>query len=152
MVKYNNLDMAIRQCGQFREGKLFWGKTDVQSAFRLVPLMVKFRKLLLVKAKDPRTGITKYFVEKNLPFGHNISCCIFQRFSNSLRHIVEMVTGAYNQLTNYLDEYLFVSDSKKDCDLLMAQFISICEDTGVPITHGQDRVGNQEDYLPCNNA
>ena len=80
-VKYNDLDMMIKQCCKLN-AQVFWAKTDVQSAFRLVPLKVQHRKYLIMQATHPHTRKTHFFIEKNLPFGHSISCCHFQRFSN----------------------------------------------------------------------
>ena len=86
-VKYNDLDHAIKNCSAFGS-QVFWAKTDVQSAFWVVPILPKHRFLLVMKAKNPDTGKYQFFVDKNLPFGHSISCLLFQKLSNAVAHIV----------------------------------------------------------------
>ena len=131
-VKYCDLDMAIKQCSRFN-GRVFWAKTDVQSAFRLVPLKIQDRNLLCMQAKNPETGQPCFFVENCLPFSHSISCSHFQRFSNCLTHIMEKITGCNRQITNYLDDYLAISSTKEGCNKLVSDFIRICDDIGVLI-------------------
>ena len=115
-IKYNDLDVAVKtilnkaysECenslsvekgqGQshgtitnklsnFRP--IFMSKTDIQSAFRLVPLLRKCWNWLVMKAQDPKTNKTFYFVDKCLPFRASISCAVFQRISNALKHLIE---------------------------------------------------------------
>ena len=71
-VHYNDTDHAIGNCAKFRN-KVFWAKTDVESAFRVMPLLVKHRFLLVMKCKKPGTNTFQYFIKKNLPSGHSIS-------------------------------------------------------------------------------
>ena len=88
-VKYNDLDEAIQSClfhleqaqiaGDSSE-TLWFGKTDAQSAFRVVPLLPRSWKWVVMKAEDLIIGIIKYFVDKCLPFGSSISCAIFRRY------------------------------------------------------------------------
>ena len=100
-VKYNDVDHAIKTILQSWENaqakqtnsnltdtakvRVVSGKTDAQSAFRILPLSVSSTKWTVMKAHDPLTKIWKYFVNKCLPFGVSISCALFQRFSNALK-------------------------------------------------------------------
>ena len=106
-VKYRDLDYAVhgylKLANQFDQTKVQdtssaqynqqgkdrktvkGGKTDIQSAFRLLPLLRRCWKWLVMKAQDPRTGTWKYFVDKCLPFGASISCASFR---SSLMHFV----------------------------------------------------------------
>ena len=43
-------------------------------------------------AVDPETGRKQYFLDKNLPFGHSISCSLFQKISDAFKHIFEWKT------------------------------------------------------------
>ena len=89
---------------------VFGGKTDVQSAFRLIPLKPDSWKWLIMKAEDPQTGKIQYFADKCLPFGASISCAIFQKFSDALQFLIEKKTGSIpNSVTNYLDDFLFLA-------------------------------------------
>ena len=110
-IHYNDLDNAVAasiNC-RLQSQPVFCAKTDLKSAFRILPLKPSCFCWLVMKAYHPATGQLKFFVEKNLPFGSSISCSHFQRFSNSLRHIFEHQTGSWGSTVNYLDDYLFIS-------------------------------------------
>ena len=137
-VKYHDLDYAVRTsfiCRNSRNyrGKLYYAKTDLKSAFRILGLHPKCFKWLLMKAQHPVTGEVFYFIDKCLPFGSSISCSHFQHFSNALKHLLEFKVGRSMIVTNYLDDFLFVSTSKEDCDFLVKSFLQLCEDLGVPV-------------------
>ena len=84
-------------------------------------------------ACHPQTGKTKFFVDKNLAFGHTISCSLFQKFSDSLRHILEGLTGRAFCCVNYLDDYLFIQLSADDTNYLVSEFLEICSKIHCPV-------------------
>ena len=118
---------------------IFGGKTDVKSAFRLVPLRRQSWPWLIMKAQDPVTGKWQYFVDKCLPFGASISCAIFQEFSDALKHLIEYRMSENHNLdvtdtiTNYLDDFLFLAITLYNCNLMIEEFLAMCELIGVPI-------------------
>ena len=57
---------------------VYLGKTNLTSAFRVLPMKIGCFHWLLLKAVDPADGKTKYFVDKCLPFGSSISCLHYQ--------------------------------------------------------------------------
>ena len=75
-VAYRDLDHTVQNCIKLlKKAKLlgantviYYGITDVQSAFRLVPLGCDQFCLLIMKANHPITGKLYYFVDKCLPF------------------------------------------------------------------------------------
>ena len=69
-----------------------------------------------------------------MSFGASISCVHFQRFSNGLRHIVDMMTGTQHQITNFLDDFLFYAPSASSCDRLVRIFLNICNQIGFPVS------------------
>ena len=94
-MHYNDLDHAVLNClellKQCKDGQprvIYLGKTDLSSAFRVLPLKVSCFCWLVMMAQDPKDGKWKFFIDKCLPFGASISCSHYQRFSNSLRHIM----------------------------------------------------------------
>ena len=95
-VKYKDLDDAVRQCLQLMKDlgiqSLYFAKSDLQSAFRILAIHPKYRFLLIMKAKHPWTQELFYFIDKCLPFGSSISCAHFQRFSDALYAIVVGIT------------------------------------------------------------
>ena len=139
-VQYNDLDHAIRNslrvigASPNPHCKLFYGKTDLASAFRILPLQHKFWRLLICKAEDPQSGKCRFFVNKSLPFGASISCSLFQKLSDALKHIMEVLSGCPHSCTNYLDDYLFVWSVKEHCNQLVSKFIQICAFIKFPVS------------------
>ena len=111
---------------------IFLGKTDVQSAFRLIPLSALCWAWLVMVAKNPATQKWQYFTDKCLPFGASISCAIFQRFFNALCHIAKVKSGR-KSITNYLDNFLFVAYTQMLCNSMIQGFLNMCDRIGVPI-------------------
>ena len=153
-VKYNDIDHAVANCLHFMKShngsikgplsqsvddttvvfrSLFFGKTDLKSAFRVVPIKRKHWWILILKCEDPESGETYYFVDKCMPFGASISCAHFQRLSNALRHIVETMEKAFNSITNYLDDFLFIHFLRSVCENLMIRFMQICNQINFPV-------------------
>ena len=143
-IKYRDLDHAVRNClvvwqsirnnkGQDSEA-IFLAKSDLLSAFRNLPLKISDRKYLIMMAKHPLTEESFYFIEKNLLFGHSISCSHFQRFSNSLHHLMQCMTGKKFSITNYLDDFLFLEVGKAKCNKLVRKFLTICKRVGFPVS------------------
>ena len=111
---------------------IFMGKSDVQSAFCLISLSMMSWAWLIMSAINPKTKRWQYFVDKCLPFGASISCAIFQRFSNAIRHITQFKTGQ-RSLSNYLDNFLFIAYARTLCNEMIQKFLNICNDIAVPI-------------------
>ena len=139
-VSYRDLDHTVRNCLKLLSrigGKcdIYYSKTDVRSAFRVVPLLPSQYKWLVMKAKDPVTGETYFFIDKCLPFGASISCAIFQAFSDALAHIMLVKYGHEhpNSMTNYLDDFLFLAYTEMLCDRLVKKFLDLCLELGCPI-------------------
>ena len=89
-----------------------------------------------MKAEDPETGETFYFIDMCLPFGASISCALFQEFSDSLQHIVEFLISKNREknVTNYLDDFLFAALLKLECDRMMQTFIDLCKLINCPLS------------------
>ena len=66
LVKYNDIDSAIQNCFELcADGKepIYFAKTDIQSAFRILPLSIECIKWLVMKAENPATGKTVFHRE-----------------------------------------------------------------------------------------
>ena len=144
LVKYRDLDAAVSECLKVFEyaqryslsDAVFLGKTDLSSAFHVLPLKKGCYCWLVMKAVDPRDNKVKYFIEKCLLFGTSISCSHYQRFSNALKHIVQWKLGGSNrgkELMNYLDDFLFLAYSKMICDGMITVFLETCKDLSLPV-------------------
>ena len=134
-VKYPDLNDAISNSFYWKRttGQVFYSKTDLKSAFRILLLKFRCLKWLILKAYNPITGKVAYFIEKNLLFGHSISCSHFQRFSNALKHIMEYKMSMTLFATNYLDDFLFISSKLESCNKLVSEFLHLCELIRVPV-------------------
>ena len=136
-VKYNDLDHALRGClrltHKFPNKNLWFGVSDLKSAFRLIPLLKKCWPLLVMKARHPVTGKWMFFVDKCLPFGAAISCVIFQHFSNALAHITRFRLSHMidKSITNYLDDFSNIAVTQELCNGMLVVFHTLCEDLKV---------------------
>ena len=162
-VRYNDLDHAVDNCLRLRQeiedledvnndGKdpqtIFMSKTDLKSTFRILPLQKDCFPWLIFMAVNPLTGETQFFVEKNLPFGHSISCALFSKVSNSLKHLFEFMTGRKHVVTNYLDDFLFIAESRRSCNYLVRKFLELCDRVNIPVaTEKTEWATNQITFL-----
>ena len=136
-VHYSDLDTAVRLClwlQRHGSGTVFFSKMDGKSAFRVLPLKRSCLRWVVMKASDPKTGKTMYFVDKCLPFRSSISCSHFQRVSNALKHLAEYRANKRNFLSNYLDDFLFLACLMQECNRLMMIFLDMCAEVGFPIS------------------
>ena len=145
-VQYKDLDFAVRACLQLltkidpdqQNGILYFSKSDLVSAFRILPLKPNHSRWLIMAARDPWTHKKYFFVEKNLPFGASISCSHFQRISDCLRHITTHLLRKKNLeemgvTTNYLDDFLFIATEQQVCDEMLTTFMEMCADIYFPV-------------------
>ena len=159
-VKYNNIDSAVKLSlelsnklrKQGKSGKLRYSKSDLTSAFGILPLKVRCFKWLVMKAEDPTTRKTYYFVNKFLLFGASISCSHFQCFSNALKHLVQFLWNTrrleldddydINEfiefIINYLDDFLFIAKANR----MMQCFKNMCDTIRVPVSEEKSEWGS----------
>ena len=156
-VHYNDLDVAVASClnilNRYKddpnwEGLVFLGKTDLYSAFRVLPLRILCICWLVMIAQDPSGGKWKYFIDKCLPFGASISCSHYQRLSNALKHILQCKTKGDKAVTNYLDDFLFATFTKWLCDQLIRAFLKLCEFLGIPVVEEKTVGGTTANIFP----
>ena len=103
--------------------------------------MILHQRWLLLKAEDPETGQIYFFIDKCLPFGASISCSIFQKFSDCLKHIVEFLLKLNDVVSNYLDDFLFMALLKESCDRMVSAFIKLCARINCPILDNKTEWG-----------
>ena len=144
-MHYNDLDYAVSCCleacdklhglmDSLTDDPIYFAKTDLRSTFRMLPVSHQDWPWLIFKVEHPITGRVAYFIDKCLPFGASISCSLFQCFSNTLKHIVEKLTGKPHSITNYLDDFLFTDISHDGCNSLVRTFLAICNRIHLPVT------------------
>ena len=131
-VTYADFAEAIKLCTNAGKGCKI-GKSDMQSAFRNLGLLPKQYKILLLKAVSPFDGRTYFFVDKCLPFGHCISCNLFQRVSDCIAHIVQYRNRG-DRPVNYLDDFLFAALLKSWCNQQISNFLQVCAEIKFPVS------------------
>ena len=146
-VSYHDLDCAVKYCMVLLDksnlpGTLYFGKTDLVSAFKILPIKPGQRNLLMMRARHPVTQVMYYCMDKCLPFGLSISCAHFQLFSDTLAEILARKMNV--KVFNYLDDFLFISKSRLVCDQLVTQFILLCNQLGCPVSEEKTEKANSQ--------
>lgn len=103
-------------------------KIDLEDAYRMVPIHQDDWKFLGINVEG------RFYVDRMLPMGASSSCQLFQRISDGLKEI--FLTSTTNaKVFNYLDDFLFISGSKEQCDASVKTFEVMCKNIGVPIAN-----------------
>ena len=129
-VKYPDFMEAVKIC--LDTGKCcYTARSDFRSAFRNLGILRKHWKFLVMKARNPIDNQWYFFIDKALPFGSSVSCSHFQKFSDSVAHLVIYRTN--KPLVNYLDDYLFIALLKAACNEQVRIFLDICSSINFPV-------------------
>ena len=113
---------VIKQAG----ASCFMAKTDVKSAFRIIPIHPSDFPLLGMKWDN------QYYFDRCLAMGLSSSCAIFEAFSTSLEWVSMNRLGASGVL-HILDDFLFIASSQTKCSTDLSNFLRMCDYLGVPI-------------------
>lgn len=112
-------------------------KTDVKSAFRIIPIH---------PADNPLLGIrwnNVYYFDQALAMGLSCYCAIFESFSTALEWVSLNHLDA-SAVLHILDDFLFVAKTKEQCARDLQNSIFVCDYLGVPLlpekTVGPDTV------------
>ena len=134
VVTYKDFNHAIQLCLKIIEkfGTCVFAKTDLVSTFRNLGIRPQDWPLLTMKAENPDDGKVYFFIDKCLPFGHTISCALFQKVSDALEHICRVMTS--HEAVNYLNDFLFIDVNTFTCNSQMQVFLGICIDIGFPVS------------------
>ena len=128
-VHYSSIDDAVLMIHRLGKGAKL-AKTDIKSAFRLIPVFPGDFDLL---------GFTLdglYYFDKCLPFGASISCALFEKFSTFLHWAVQTSNPSDSEpeIIHYLDDFLFGGKADTEqCDVVLQTFRKVCSNLGVPI-------------------
>ncbi len=130
-VTYNDFDQAVKLLQEIgMEAQI--GKSDMEHAFRQVPICPADWQLLVFKAVNPQTKEVMYFVDKCLPSGSASSCQIYQRISNGLSWVVSRRTKKPN--VNYLDDFLFADRGERSTNWQILIFLKTAREIGFPVS------------------
>ena len=125
-VHYTTFDDAVDCLIRVGPG-CFMSKTDIDSAFRLIPVHPNDHPLLGFQFQ----GL--YYHDSCLPFGASSSCALFESFSKALEWIARHKLGI-KDILHILDDFLiFGPPNSVKCNQFLDKFLGMCNDLGVPI-------------------
>ena len=124
-VHYANIDKAIRRIKHSGVGS-YLAKTDVKSAFRILPVNPQDYHLLGLKWKN------KYYYDKCMPMGCASSCKTFESFSTAVEWIAQEKLGIAN-LLHLLDDFLLIQPTEDQCSKSLYLFLDLCHYLGIPM-------------------
>ena len=81
-------------------------KTDIKSAFRIIPVHPKDHPLLGMKWDS------QYFFDRTLSMGCSSSCAIFEAFSSTLEWLSKHLFHA-SSVVHILDDFLFIAPTRE---------------------------------------
>lgn len=125
-VSYASFDAAVAWVRKFGKGALL-AKTDVEAAFRLLPVHPDSFRLLGFCWEG------QFYVDCCLPMGCSISCAYFETFSTFLEWVVKREAG-WSAALHYLDDFLFIGPAgSKVCSVLLHTMERVAQQFGVPL-------------------
>ena len=125
-VQYESIDNITTLLNQFGQDSLM-AKTDIKDAFRIIPIHPDDYKFLGFSWHG------SYYYDKCLPMGASSSCKIFESLSQSLQWVMYSKFNV-GGMSHMLDDFFFIGPKNSNkCLQDIKQFISICEECGIPI-------------------
>ena len=123
-VHYAGINEAIQHVKSIGK-QAFLSKTDIRSAFRILPVHPQDYELLGFQWNG------QYYYDRCLPMGCRISCKIFEEFSSALEWIAIHKLGI-TAMVHILDDFLIIEYSKENAIAKLKTFVDFCADIGVP--------------------
>lgn len=125
-VQYATFDDAVHELLQLGKGSLL-AKTDIDNAFRLIPIHPDDHDLLGMTFRG------QFYYDTCLPMGASSSCAIFERFSTAL-HWIASNKLSIKHMVHILDDFLILGPPNSiTCQRNLEAFIALCSEIGVPI-------------------
>ena len=125
-VSYCSFDDAIDAVLRLGRGALMC-KTDIESAFRIIPVHPLDHELLGYKWQS------RYYFDSCLPFGCRSSPAIFERFSTAVERIAKNILNIHD-IIHILDDFLMIGPpASAKCSNYLSSFLNLCKKVGIPI-------------------
>ena len=124
-VSYAGIEDAIALIKQLGRG-CFLAKTDIKSAFRILPVHRDDYMLLGFSWNG------QFYYDLCVPMGCASSCAIFETFSSALEWIAVQKLGCHG-VVHILDDFLFIEKTRDLCEESLNKFLEFCAYAGIPI-------------------
>ena len=125
LVQYARVDDAVAMIKHLGQG-CFLAKTDIKSAFRIIPILPTDYDLLRFFWQG------KYYYDRVMPMGCASSCRTFEIFSTAIE-LVAKKHLSMPHLIHILDDYLMAAPTFHQCCINLDRFLSLCAYLGVPM-------------------
>lgn len=125
-VVYTSFDAALHWVRRYGCGALL-AKTDVEAAFRLLPVHPNSFCLLGCTWQD------HFYVDCCLPMGCSVSCYFFELFSTFVEWVV-IQEALVSSVLHYLDDFLFIGPpGSRVCAMLLRTMERVAVSFGIPL-------------------
>ena len=124
-VSYHSVDMAIDCILQLQAG-VYFAKTDIESAFRIIPVHPRDHWLLGFYWDG------NYYYDKMLPMGLSTSCQVFEKFSTAIQWAAQNHLNI-KHMVHILDDFLIITPSYQSCSDALQKFQIMCQKVGIPL-------------------
>jgi len=124
-VSYASIQDAISLIQKLGQN-CYMAKSDIKSAFRLIPIN---------PADYPKLGFSykgKFYYDKCLAQGCSSSCRIFERFSTALEWILKNKFGVEDSC-HVLDDFLFLAVTYLACRSSLESWKALCKLLNIPL-------------------
>ena len=124
-VQYARVDDTVAMIKHLGQG-CFLAKTDIKSAFRIIPILPTDYDLLGIFWQG------KYYYDRVMPMGCASPCRTFEIFSTA----IEWVAKKHLSMPHFihiLDDYLMAAPTFHQCRINLDHFLSLCTYLGVPM-------------------
>ena len=124
-VKYHTIDDAVAHIKELGK-EAYLAKTDIKSAFRIIPVHPTQHHLLGMSWKG------QFYYDTTLSMGCSISCSIFERFSTAIQWVALNKLGI-KCMVHVLDDFLIIAPLRTEAQQHLHVFLEFCTRTGIPI-------------------
>ncbi len=125
-VQYQPLTLVLNKILELGPG-CFIAKSDIKSAFRLLPVAPSDYHLLGFMFNH------NYYFDRCMSMGLGSACQIFETLATAINWIFVNKFGFYNCF-HYLDDYCLIEDSREKASLSLLTFQAMCKKLGVPLS------------------
>ena len=123
---------SVKEAEKLIQPGYYMAKVDLKSAYRSVKIDSLSCQFTGLKWKFTGDSEPTFLVDHRLPFGSNASPGIFHRITQAVKRIMHRKYGT--KMVVFLDDFLIVSQNKKDCNIDMLRLISVLRNLGFSIS------------------